>query len=637
MSLLDGFVGATPTLAHTFHNTVANFGERPAQMFKVDGVFQTFSYHQFAQVVEEMATGWMALGIKPGDNVCLMARTSAEWGWADFSILTSGGVTVCVYPTLTPEELIFIANHSTARFIVAGDAEVLERVISAWPQMTTVEKVVVLEPGAGAGNERVVDIEALRALGREFAAQNPGAYAERWQSLTEDSPATIIYTSGTTGGLKGSLLSHGDMVGALARSLKHMEIGGYALNYEGVAFSLLPLAHVWERNNSYLAIIACGACTGYCEKPTTLVQDIQAIKPTWALLVPRLWDRIMAGITGMLTATPEGKEKFEQAMAIGYQVLEKRTSPTGAIDLTADPTIGLDPELKAAFEKADAEFFSVLRNFLGGRLMIPYSGGAMLPADLHRRFLAMNFPLLNGWGLTETAAGINHGYPNATKIGWLSKMVPGVEARLDNDGEILVRGVGIIKEYYRNPEDTAESFTPDGWFRTGDIGEFDEEGFLRIVDRKKYIIVMDTGKKVAPAKIESRFTGSPVVEQVVVAGEGRKYISALLVPAYDYILYLFSQKGIAVDQAKLEYANINGLNTCVQVGDDVATHPLLLELIQQEVDRVNNGLEDYETIKRFHILPRKLTEASGELTPTLKIKNRIVFTNFDRELESLYA
>lgn len=637
MSLLDGFVDGTPTLAHLFHNTVANFGERPAQMFKANGTYQTYSYNQFAQVVEEMASGLMAIGIQPGDNVCLMARTAADWGWADFSILTSGGVTVCVYPTLTSEELIFIANHATARFLVAGDAEVLERVIPALPQLKTVEKVIVLQAGAGGDNSSVVDINNLRAMGRDYAAQNPGAFTKRWQSLNQESPATVIYTSGTTGGLKGSLFTHGDMVGALARSLKHMEIGGYALNYEGVAFSLLPLAHVWERNNSYLAIIACGACTGYCEKPTTLLQDIQAIKPTWTLLVPRLWDRIMAGIKGMLTSTPEGKKKFDEAMAVGYEVLEKRTQSNGTVDLTADPTLGLNPELKARFEKADAEVFSVLRNALGGRLNIPYSGGALLPADLHRSYLAMNFPLLNGWGLTETAAGINHGYPNATKIGWLSKMVPGVEARLDVDGEILVRGVGVIKEYYRNPEDTADSFTPDGWFRTGDIGEFDEEGFLRIVDRKKYIIVLDTGKKVAPARIESRFTGNPIIEQVVIAGDGRKYITALLAPAYDYILYLFSQKGIEVDQTKLEYANINGINTCIQVGADVARHPLLQELVKQEIDKVNAGLDDFETIKRFYILPRKLTEASGEMTPTLKIKNRVVFTNFNHELEDLYA
>ncbi|MGE5455327.1 MAG: AMP-binding protein, partial [Methylocystaceae bacterium] len=184
MSLLDGFVAATPTLAHTFHTTVKNFGERPAQMFKVEGVFQSLSYRQFAQIVEEMATGLIALGIKPGDNVCLMARTAADWGWADFSILTSGGVTVCVYPTLTAEELIFIANHSTARYIVAGDAEVLKRVVAALPEIKTVEKVIVLQAGAGAGNEQVIDIDELRELGRNFAANHPGAYEERWQSLT---------------------------------------------------------------------------------------------------------------------------------------------------------------------------------------------------------------------------------------------------------------------------------------------------------------------------------------------------------------------------------------------------------------------------------------------------------------------
>jgi long-chain acyl-CoA synthetase len=245
------------------------------------------------------------------------------------------------------------------------------------------------------------------------------------------------------------------------------------------------------------------------------------------------------------------------------KVLVHRTQFNGAINLLDDPCLGLDKDHQAALVKADNMVFSRLRQFLGGRLRIPYSGGGFLPPDLHRNYLAFNFPLLNGWGLTETAAGISHGYPLATKIGWLSPMVPGMEAKLDEDGEILVRGRGIIREYYDNPDETAVAFTDDGWFRTGDIGEFDEDKFLRIVDRKKNIIVLDTGKNVAPAKIESRFTNSPCIEQVLVIGNDRKYISALLVPIFDVILYKLKEQGITADETKLRYANINGINTCV--------------------------------------------------------------------------
>jgi long-chain acyl-CoA synthetase len=619
-----------------FFNTVREFGGRPAQMFKQDGAFTSITYAEFGQIVEEMACGLMSMGINNGDFVCLMARTGPTWGWADYAILTEGAVTVSVYPTLSAEELVYIGNHTGARYIMAGDAEVLERVKTALPEIPSIEAVIVMDPSFTESQPGVVTLGELREKGRKFKEERPDAYRERWTSLTGADPCTVIYTSGTMGNLKGSLLDHATLKGALSRSLRHLDEGGFSCCCEDVAFSILPLAHVWERNNSYLAMLSTGGCTGYGEKPTTLLQDIQAVKPTWVLLVPRLWDRIFSGIRGMLSGTAEGRDKFEWALAVGQEVLDKRTGPTGAVDLTSDPTEGLDPQLKADFEKADAEIFSVLRNALGGRLKIAYSGGALLPAELHRSYLSMNFPLLNGWGLTETAAGINHGRPNATKIGWLSTMVPGVEAKLEDDGEILVRGVGCTTEYFRNAEETAAAFTPDGWFRTGDIGEFDAEGFLRIVDRKKYIIVLDTGKNVAPARIESKFTNSPVVEQVVVVGDSRKYISALIVPAYDYILYVFKDKGIAVDESQLAYDNINGIDTCISVGADVAEHPLLRELVDKEVERVNRQLDGFETVKRFYILPRKLTEATGELTPTLKIKNRVVFANFADEIEMLY-
>lgn len=339
---------------------------------------------------------------------------------------------------------------------------------------------------------------------------------------------------------------------------------------------------------------------------------------------------------GALTSTPEGKESFAWALDVGKKVLKHRTGPNGAVDLTADPTEGLDEALKADFLKAKATVFDVYYNVLGGRLKVAYSGGGMLPPDLHEAFLSINFPLLNGWGLTETAAGINHGYPNATKIGWLSKMVPGVDAKLDDDGEILVKGIGVITKYYKNPEEDALSFTADGWFRTGDIGEFDDEGFLRIVDRKKYIIVLDTGKNVAPARIESRFVNNPVVEQIIVVGNDRKYLTAIVVPGYDYILYSMRERGMAIDESQLEFADINGMNTCVHVGADVVSHPMVRELVDAEIEKVNSELDGYERIKKYIILPAKFTETNGMLTPTLKVKNRVVFEKYAKEIEAMY-
>ncbi|MEA1961816.1 MAG: long-chain fatty acid--CoA ligase [Bacillota bacterium] len=636
MMLIDRFLTEVKTLPQMFYNTVENFRERPALKYKVDGNYVTLDYDGFADVVETMGSGLLSLGLQSGDRVCLMANTSERWAWADFAIMTSGGVTVTVYPSLAREETAYIVNHGEARFLFAGNDEIVEKVKSVWDQMPTLEKVIVLDRDFTMDEEHILGLERLKEAGKKLLNDDPQVHRRAWEALKGEDPCSLTYTSGTTGDLKGSLFTHKDLIGALGRSLKHMIVGGYRATYNDIAFSLLPLAHIWERNNSYLAMIAVGACIGYAEKPSTLIQDIQSVKPTWALLVPRLWDRIYSGFKGAFTSSPEGKRLFEWAVRIGEKVLEHRTGSNGAIDLTADPTIGLDEKLKADFEKADELVYSQLRQFLGGRLSIPYSGGGMLSADLHRNYLILNFPLLNGWGLTETAAGINHGYPNATKIGWLSKMVPGVEGKIASDGEILVKGVGIIREYYKNPEETALSFIEDGWFCTGDIGEFDDEGFLKIVDRKKHIIVLDTGKKVAPARIETQFINSPFVEQVLVLGHDCKFVSALIVPAFDLILYMMKEKGFYVDERRLVYADMHGVTSCIEVGEEVTKNPFLIGLIEAEVKRINEYLNDYEQIKKFKLLPRKFMEERGEVTPTMKVKNRVLYEHYKDEIAAIY-
>lgn len=636
MDILDRFFKEVKTVPQMFYNTVENFGDRPALKYKIDGDYHIVDYKNFASIVSKMANGLLDLGLQKGDKVCLMAPTSAQWAWADFAILSAGGVTVTVYHTLSSEDVAYIVNHSEARFIFAGNEDIKNIILEARVKTSILEKVIVLDSTYLGVEKDVITIHELKEQGQHYIAENPLAYTKTWQSLQGSDPFSIIYTSGTTGQLKGVLLTHEDMIGALWRSLKHMSIGGYDADYNEVAFSILPLAHIWERNNSYMSTISVGGCIVYGEKPSSLLQDMQANKPSWVLLVPRIWSRIYNGFKALATFTPEQKERFEWAQKIGEKVLTHRTKANGTIDLTVDPTDGLDENLKADFLKADQEVYSILRNMLGGNLKVAYSGGAHLPADLQKNFLTMNFPIMNGWGLTETAAGINHGFLNAVKIGWLSKMVPGVDVRLEDDGELLVKGVGVIREYYKDSEETSQSFTEDGWFMTGDIGEFDEEGFLRLVDRKKAIIVMDTGKNVAPAKIESKFVNSPIIDQVMILGDDSKYISALVVPTFDVVTFLIKQKGYSIDETKLKFANINGLNMCVEVGMDVVDNPLLNELVNDEIKRINQYLENHETIKSFKILHRRFSEELGELTPTLKVKKKVVVEHFANEIKDLY-
>jgi long-chain acyl-CoA synthetase len=636
--LLDNFMRDVPSTVHMFYNTVKYCGHRPAQKYRIGDRYETLTYREFAERVENFGQGFMALGLEKGDRISIMAPTNPIWDWCDYGGRAAGCSVNTLYPDDTSETIIYTTNHSGVKCICVQNQDLLEKILKVWDDLPKVKHIIIFDNDYTSDKENVLTMQQLWDLGEAYKAKNPKAYTARWQSLTQDDLCTILYTSGTTGQQKGCPLTHKNVLSSTLGVSQVAYWGGTPFTYDDVVFSILPTSHNWNRIDNHSACISYGGLIGYAQGPRTILQDFQEIKPTFVMLVARLWDRIWNGVAAALCSTPEGKNKFEWAINIGRKVLETRIDENGVIDLTTDPTLYLDETLKEEFLRADKEVFSVIRGVFGGRVNKAYSGGALLPADLQKNYWGMNFPLLDGWGLTETASGINMVQARCVRIGWEGPQMAGsnTEVMLDpDDNEILVRGDSVIKEYYNNPEDTAVSFTKDGWFRTGDIGEIDH-GFLRIIDRKKAIIVLDTGKNVSPAYIEMKFTNNPVVEQILVLGDNRKYISALIVPSYDNIMQLFRQKNIAFDESKLVYATINGMETCVEVGEDLAYHPETYKLVDEAIKRVNEDLADYAAIKRFKIIPRKFTEERGELTPTLKIKNRVVFANYAKEIEELY-
>ncbi len=635
--VIENFMSENQSTVHMFYATVKKYGERPAQKFKLNGEYQVLTYRDFADRVEAFAHGFMALGLKKGDCMSIMAGTSPFWDWADYGGRAAGCIVGTIYPTSSNEEIVTIANDSDVQCLCVGNEELLEKILGVKSKIPTLKSIIVLDPAYAGSTDGVLSAEKLNEIGREYRSKNPAEYESRWTSLRHEDPASILYTSGTTGNLKGCMLTHKNILAATLAVLQTAIWGGHPFCCEDVAFSVLPLSHNWNRFDNHSSCIAYGGLIGYAESPKTLIQNFQEIKPTFLMMVARLWDRVFEGVKALITSTPEGKETFEWAMEVGRRVFEQREDENGVVDLTADPTANIDVALKEDFLKADAEVFSIFRNVFGGRIKFAYSGGSLLPADLQRNYWSMNFPLLDGWGLTETTSGICMIQPRCARIGWLSPDFegPNAEGKLDDDGEILVRGDAVIKEYFKKPQDTAASFTPDGWFRTGDIGEM-EHGYLRIIDRKKSIIVLDTGKNVSPAHVELKFANCPIIDQLVVLGDDRKYITALIVPAYDVIITMFKNKGIVFDESKLVYATLNGINTCIEVGDDLVAHPELVEMIDREVRKANSELSDFEAIKRYHILPRKLTEERGEITPTLKVKNRVVRKNYAVEIDNLY-
>lgn len=637
--LLERFMRDTPSTVHMFYNTVKYFGHRPAQKFKNGPLYLTLTYNEFAERVENFGQGFMALGMEKGDRLSIMCNTKPVWDWADYGGRAAGCAVGTIYPNDSEETIIFTSKFAEVKIICVENEELLERIVRVWDKIPTLEYLIVLNNTYQSEYRNIMNIQELWQLGRKFKLANPGAYEERWQSLTPDDLASILFTSGTTGNQKGCPLTHKNILSSTLAVSQVAYFGGLVVGCEEVSFSVLPLSHNWNRIDCHSSTISLGGMIGYAQSPKTILQDLQEIQPSFLMLVSRLWERIWNGVANLICSTPEGKTKYDWAINVGRKVLDKRLDENGVVDLTIDPTAYLDTALKEEFLQADREVFQIFRNIFGGRVEKAYSGGAILPVDLQKNYWGMNFPLLDGWGLTETASGINMVHARCARIGWEAPMMAGsnMEMKLDpEDNEILVRGDSVISEYYKNPEETALCFTEDGWFRTGDIGEIDHD-FLRIVDRKKAIIVLDTGKNVSPAHIELKFTNSEVIEQILILGDNRKYISALVVPDYDFFISLFKEKNIDFDASKLVYAEVHGIRTCIEVGADLANHPLVQKMVSEEIKTVNSALADFETIKRFRIIPRKFTEDRDELTPTLKIKNRIVLKHFPEEAESLYS
>lgn len=412
----------------------------------------------------------------------------------------------------------------------------------------------------------------------------------------------------------------------------------YAFDENDVCLSFLPLSHTYEREMGQMLAFFYGTTIAYCQKASTIMEDMQIFKPTYFLSVPRIFERIFVTLREMASLTEESKAMFERALAVGVQVIDTRANEFGAVDMgfDIDLTDGLPEDLKATYLKADELLFSRIRQMLGGRFRVCYSASAALSADLCKAFLAMGIRINEGYGLTETCNSVIYNDLKSIKPGSIGKLAAGVEARVAEDGELLVRGDNIFLKYINRPEDTKEAFTEDGFFKTGDIVEVDPGGYYRIVDRKKAIMVLNTGKNVPRAKIESPYATSHYIEQIFAIGDDCKYVTALIVPKFALFVKLFQEKGISFDENELIYQGEGADLTCVEVGEDFIKQPLLQELIAQEIAEKNKALESHEAIKKWAILPRQFLLEKDEITPTLKTKAKVIKENWAEIIKELY-
>jgi long-chain acyl-CoA synthetase len=600
---------AGQTLLTAFAATVAAEGDKPAYSDKigVDGPgWRTLSWAETADSARSVAAGLIAYGVQPGDTVAVMASNRIEHVLADLGALHAGATPMSIYNTLSAEQVAFVAGQSSPSIVIVETADHLAR----WEtSLADVRKVVVIDETARPDGERYVTWSDLVAEG-ETAQRTAGADAEidrRCADLVPDQAATILYTSGTTGNPKGVLITHHMVLFECASSLETAAPEG-----ENIFISYLPFAHIAERSLGMYIPWTRGAHIHLIGDPALLLGALGEVRPTRFFGVPRVWEKIRTGISAKLAAEPDEAKRtgIEQAMAVGLAWVESQQygETTSAV-------------LQAQYDAADAQILGLLRMLLGlDRCEWAASAAAPMPLEVARFFAGLGMKIYDVYGMTETCAAVTSCGPDSFRLGTVGRALAGIEIALADDGEILARGPVTTPGYHRQEEATKALIDDDGWVHTGDIGELDDDGFLRVIDRKKELIITSSGKNIAPSNIENYLKESPIVGHAMAIGDGQPYVVAVMTLDGEIAPLVAQQVGI-------EFTDLA----------DLATQPAILGMAQAAVDAANARLSRPEQVKRWTLLPTEWTAESAELTPTLKLKRRVVTSNYAAEIAALYS
>jgi long-chain acyl-CoA synthetase len=590
------------TLVEMFERTRRLHKKADLLNYKKDGAWRSISSEEAIERARTLALGLYRLGVRPGDRVALLAENRPEWTLTDAGSIYLGAIDVPIYPTLAPQQVAYILRDSGARVLFIENREKFERVKEAIQDCPALEQVVFFDE-AGAKEAGALAFAEVLARGRELGAEQPGLSDELAQRAKPDDLATIIYTSGTTGEPKGVMLTHANLVTNLIDSSGHL-----AFSESDIVLSVLPFSHVFERLAMYMYIYH-GMSIFYAEAMDKIGDNLREVRPTIMLCVPRLFEKIYAKIKDK--AAEGGKLK---AGLLQWAVSVGKTYAQHTLNRQRVP-----PLLAFKYRLASRIVFSKWREAVGGRVRLFVSGGAALPDEIGYIFVGAGLPIVQGYGLTETSPVICASNLEENRIGTVGRPIRNVEVRIAKDGEIEVRGPNIMRGYYNKPEATAAVFTEDGWFKTGDIGTLDSDGFLCITDRKKELFKTSGGKYIAPQPIEQRIKQSRFVNQVVLVGDGRKFPAALIVPDWEQLR---------------SYAQLKGLD--LKTPAEFCRHPRILDLFQRQVDAVTADMAQYERVKRVALIEHELTIEGGEMTPTLKVKRRVVDEKYRDLINLLY-
>ncbi len=588
------------TLSKNFLNLEKNHQREDLMLAKKNGQYQPISTEEFARRVRNISSGLKTLGLNKGDKLVILSENRPEWVMVDVATVCSSGVVVPVYTNLTPDQIRYIINDSQARFLVCSNLKLWQKIASIRPELSLVEKFILIEGPAPAG---VMSLEEVEKSGEEYNLSHPDDFDRMALSILPDDLATIIYTSGTTGVPKGAMLSHHNIVNNIETLHTLVDF-----NSGDTALSFLPLSHVLERMCTH-AWLYVGACIAYAESLDTVADNLMEVRPTIMVGVPRFFDKFYAAVIDSVLASPNLQRKiFFWALEVGRKYVQLKLNHRQ-----------LPAWLKFRYQLAARLVFSKIVERTGGRVRFFVSGGAPLSKEIAEFFYALGILVIEGYGLTETSPVISLNTLTDFKFGTVGKILPVEEVKFAPDGEILVRGPNVMKGYFNKEAETKEAFE-DGWFKTGDVGYLDQDGFLVITDRKKDIIVTSGGKNVAPQPIENALAASPYIANAVVVGDRRKFVSALIVPDFEKLKKYAAENDITFSSDK-----------------ELVEKPEIYEFFMKETNRLTPHLASYEKIKKIIIIDRDFEIEAGEMTPTLKVRRKVVEEKYKPLIDRLYA
>ncbi len=591
-------------IAELFLDAVDRYQKPDAIRFKQGGAWQAISHERVYADVKRAAYGLEALGVAPSDRVAILSENRPEWLIADFACVMSCSVSVPLYPVLPEEQVVYMLRDSEAKVVFVSTEEQLAKVQQARSQVSNLQKIIVFDELPAASPD-VMPLQSLLELGESrITVRSDEDYRERALATDPHDLLTILYTSGTTGKPKGVMLTHNNLVSNVRSGLLSFD-----MDEQDVSLSVLPLCHIFERMAGHYVMVTAGVSICYAESFETVGENFLEIRPTVMTMVPRGYEKIYGRVQEVARQGGAVKQRLLRwAIDTGGRHLDKKA---------AGGRIG--PLLGFQYALADRVVFSKIRKQTGGRIRYFVSGGAPLNPEIAHFFLSAGLPILEGYGLTETSPVISFNRPDSIRLGTVGKPIPGVEVAIAEDGEVLTRGPHVMKGYYKMPEATAAAIDSEGWFHTGDIGTLNADGYLSITDRKKDLIVTAGGKNIAPQPIENRVQANPYVSQVIMIGDRRRFPALLIVPEF----------------AALEsWATAQGIDC----GDREALirDKRVISFLEAEVIGSLADLARYEQPKRIALLPRELTIDAGEVTPTLKVRRRVIETKYKEIIESLY-